>query len=874
MHRFLFIPIIFALSGCGGSEDAGGNGGNSNSGNTGNNGVQSINAQDMIKFLKPATPATLSLANYIELSSPTSNLRLRDVTPVLNESSPDYCSEYYTEGVTISINPTDVIGECVYLYTAEADGVTAEPSLMRVVFSNGETGPIRLAETTSIGQKVSIDLSRYIPAGYSLDTDSLLLLGAGTVRAVADADNEIEYTAGQSDGDAGVSRILVNMKSDTDNKVVIATIDVAVSEIGSNHAPLAFNFKYGDTITFVPGVQLEYQPVALGEEIVIDIAPYFNKGYLGSNDQKIEMKNDKGQYFYDENGDQINFYLEANGYTTTEVYRSGLTLVDPDKHPVQLIDVYSYNASVSPVQMDGEYTSTKFSFKSLMPGLNYVTYVLSDHNGGYATGIIEIRVLKEGSIVSKPWKSRLNTPDGKYLAPVDYATAIAENIRISGYTNEDGIDGPLGASTALFNYDEARYFCDKQGMELPTDSDIYYLKKNFPQGLYKSLDAYSETESSRNQKIGWPVTNHYWVQVPSNFSYVQVVSLVDYSRKNYDLSDYGNLQMAGAVCISRYKIASYRIINNSNNIYNAWASRLPHDSQYLRVIVNIVDYYGKPAYIKQALRTSQADHVRVYPIGKTNIDGDATVLLKSLVVEKNEKIRLISGLDVVDVEGLEFRDIPNYVRPKDNITTTDGRTTLCYYSSIDEMAAGINCNMSSSSTGDGFNFYTLSWRGLVTDSFFFDGKSAYRVWNNVIYNTQGFWGAALGPDYTDRYNILGAYTVSRTDPFNSKNPMLYDGQYYWVVNESKRKIEAYSRIVDLSRQQNMVKSVSMLGTSVNEAFVYDPIEKVYWRLNSYIPGKAAHLRSYKTIEDAASQANFIKEIPFSSTGGRTFTVVK
>ncbi|MGL6575699.1 hypothetical protein ACSZOD_22280 [Aeromonas hydrophila] len=78
-------------------------------------------------------------------------------------------------------------------------------------------------------------------------------------------------------------------------------------------------------------------------------------------------------------------------------------------------------------------------------------------------------------------------PALKYLAPVDYATAIAENIRISGYTNEDGIDGPLGASTALFNYDEARYFCDKQGMELPTDSDIYYLKKIFHKGYINPL---------------------------------------------------------------------------------------------------------------------------------------------------------------------------------------------------------------------------------------------------------------------------------------------------------------------------------------------------------------------------------------------------
>lgn len=104
--------------------------------------------------------------------------------------------------------------------------------------------------------------------------------------------------------------------------------------------------------------------------------------------------------------------MDIDGASTTDIYRRGLYLIEPDKQPVQLIDVYSYNAVVGPVQSVGEFTSTKFSFKSNVPGLNYVTYVLSDHNGGYATGIVAINV---GTPV--PWKAQLGAAKNTFLAP-------------------------------------------------------------------------------------------------------------------------------------------------------------------------------------------------------------------------------------------------------------------------------------------------------------------------------------------------------------------------------------------------------------------------------------------------------------------------
>jgi hypothetical protein len=497
---FLFSLL---LGGCGGGEiSSDGSGGNNEDTDGGN--VHSINTQDIVKFSSLGRELRLPLNDYIEISSSSSNLRLRQFAPILNASRQRYCENYKVDGLNLSFYSTETVGECVYEYTVEADGATSELALIRIVFSAEETGLVRLSETTSIGQTISINLGSAIPDDFYIDKNSFIVLGSGTVQAKELEAHIINYTAGEYEGDAGVSRVLLNLRKGGSDTVIAVTIDIAVSENNINHAPLAFNFRYGDVGTFYPGRQLDYINIPLGETVVIDIAPYFNKGYLDGNDNKIEMKNSKGEYFFDEAGNKINFYMDIDGASTTDIYRRGLYLIEPDKQPVQLIDVYSYNAVVGPVQSVGEFTSTKFSFKSNVPGLNYVTYVLSDHNGGYATGIVAINV---GTPV--PWKAQLGAAKNTFLAPLEYGLILQQNISHAGASNEDGVNGPIGFSTALYTYNQALALCSSCGLDLPTASDIAGLKVDFPAGLYSSLDKYAVDINARNEKISWPASSYY-----------------------------------------------------------------------------------------------------------------------------------------------------------------------------------------------------------------------------------------------------------------------------------------------------------------------------------------------------------------------------
>lgn len=871
MYRLSSILMLFALSGCGGSDDASSNSNNSN--NSGNNSVQSINAQDVIKFSKPDTTLEFSLHDYIELSSPSSNVKLSSMIPVLSASSPHYCREYGYEGLSITINATEMLGECVYEYTVEADGISADPSLMRVVFSSGETGPIRIAATTSIGDSITIDVSDYIPVGYSLDKDSLLLLGPGSVMTEISGNNQLKYTAGDYEGDAGIARILFNMKGDTNDKIIVATVDVAVSENGVNHAPIASNFRYGNVSSFTSGQQLDYKSVGFGDSVVIDIAPYFNKDYLDSSDRKIEMVNDQGEYFYDDNGNKINFYLEQDGDTTTNVYRPGLTLIDPDKHPVQLIDVYSYNAMVSPVQLNGEYTSTKFSFKSLKAGLNYVTYVLSDHNGGYATGIIEINVLSAGTVETKPWAGFLNTPIGRFSSPVDTLSAVEKNFSYTDSSVEDGINGPIGMSTPLFTYEQARLFCNQQDLELPTKSEVTKLKSYFPMGLYKSLNAYADDPAARSKEIGWPTTSSYWIDNGD----VSVTSKSTIWAYMYDftigsmLNSYAITRPSAVTCISRYLLD--RAVVPTTKTY-----RLPHGQSTAKVIIYGKDYAGSPA-VGALVTASGGPSVKIRamenalsPMLRLGNDGGGMFYVGSNLPSNNTEITFKHALSKLVAKNIVFLDVPKYVRAQRNLTQNVNTTLtfLCYYNTIESMADG-RCPLgeySSSSIPD--------WDGVGYSSFFYDGEYAYRKLGNAIYGARDFGRigkeSSASYDYANYYGVK--YDLARADALVDKNPIFYDYQYFWVVNDKKMILEAYSRVSDIAKQINIKKTIPIEGSDVNEPFVYDPIEKVYWRANSYIEGKQRQLRSYQRIEDAAAQVNYLKEVPFSTNGGYTFTILK
>ena len=847
MKRYLIYSSIMLvlLSGCGGGDDGnGGNGGNGGSGN----GAITIFTQYIMRVYNPQKEMKLSLDSYVELSSPASDLKLKDIHQIGQESSPYYCSNYSSDALSISIEPAGETGECIYEYSMEAAGVISESALIRVGFSRVETGAVRLSATTSLGELVSINIADSIPSGYYMDKQSIVLLGSGTA-APSDLANVIDYSAGKNADDAGISRIIFNFKNDTDASVILATIDVSVSEDTTNHSPLAFNFRYGNPSSFHAGSQLENINVPLGESVVIDISPYFNAGYLDSKGNKIEMKNAKGEYFYDENDNKINFFMTADDTTTTDVYSAGLRLIDPDKHPLQLIDVYSYNATASPVQVGDDFTSTKFSFKSSIPGLNYVTYVLSDHFGGYATGIIEINVG-----VPAPWKAQLRTAKVVYFAPLEYSNVLQQNISHAGSSLEDGVNGPEGFSTALYTYNQAVTLCASYGLELPTDADIAALKTDFPSGLYSSLDKFSVDADAKLEKVSWPASSYYWAKSAATGA-SNVYSMADYNSRSVTITNED--ERFAATCIAKGVVQSVTI--EKNNAY-----RLPYSlGDGAVVMVKVADNQGAPiSGVKVLTSVDSYTLSNATNNGITNANGEARFTISSIIARDNTPLRFTVGLSSMSNEAVKFLDLPRYVRT--GTWRDDGSkpyAPLCFYDTIQLMAEG-DCSKATLKR-DGL------WWGASYDSYFVDKFYVYRIESTDLYRARSFSGAA-NPKVMPASEYYGKYSLSRSDTYRSFNPILYDGKYYWLVNEKQKRVEAYSKIDDMVKQVNMVKSATMVG-SVNLAFVYDQISGLYWRTTGVWVGQFDNLRSYKTIEDAASMINFIDEVPFYNLGGNNTT---
>ena len=169
---------------------------------------------------------------------------------------------------------------------------------------------------------------------------------------------------------------------------------------------------------------------------------------------------------------------------------------DPDGDPLQLTDVYAYNANVAVTDPLDVY-NTKFNFSASKPGVYNVTYYVSDHRGGFAVAIVRIVV----SELPLPWSDIVITNGEHYTAPWEQRAADASKVFYQGVQNEV-IDG-TNYSLALFDHATAEALCLSRGMLLPTNEQLT--------NLYDERPDIDVTDH-------WPVTINYWAssQEPSS----------------------------------------------------------------------------------------------------------------------------------------------------------------------------------------------------------------------------------------------------------------------------------------------------------------------------------------------------------------------
>ncbi|WP_152557151.1 adhesion domain-containing protein, partial [Photobacterium sanctipauli] len=187
---------------------------------------------------------------------------------------------------------------------------------------------------------------------------------------------------------------------------------------------------------------------------------------------------------------------EADNFNGPEDLTSGTRIVidvakhirDPDGDPLQLTDVYAFNADVGSVAPN-DVTNTQFYFEAEKAGDYDVSYYVTDHRGGWAVGVVHISIAGPG----KPWDDIILSDGEHYTAPWEKVSADAYEIPYQG-TVEETIEGE-NYTVTLFNYDTAESLCRTRGMEMPTVELLHKL--------------YQE-RGDVNNSDGWPVAKRYW----------------------------------------------------------------------------------------------------------------------------------------------------------------------------------------------------------------------------------------------------------------------------------------------------------------------------------------------------------------------------
>lgn len=264
--------------------------------------------------------------------------------------------------------------------------------------------------------------------------------------------------------EAGITRVLYEMKDDTGG-ISLGSIDIAVSQ-GINTAPTASNFSFPVTP----------QVIKPGEETLIDIKSYIS---------------------------------------------------DPDGDAVQLYDVHSFNGFAT-VASPEDVSNTKIRFKSFVPGTFYVTYTITDHHSGFATGIIAVSVENYYSDIE------LLDTSVVYMAPLSSSQAGFLALNYQSFLENDipGSNGQFGA--AGFSYYSAKGFCDARGARLPTLDELLQLKK------------------SARLKGYWPTKRNYWSSAPT---------ILDITYKSIDMLSVSD----SPIDLFTHEYAYVTCVNDSEN---------------------------------------------------------------------------------------------------------------------------------------------------------------------------------------------------------------------------------------------------------------------------------------------------------------------
>ncbi len=380
-----------------------------------------LSADNTIDSITNGLESYISLEDKIHASS---SVGYNTVSEVVLLSAQPACRDINVYPSGYSVNSTGYIGTCVYEYTVEntIDSTARAVAYSTTIVQDDVTGSVEQFEAIAETEEANQPLSINLSEKLlGQIPDGYSLSSTMTNLGVGSASLDINnQTITFISDEPGYSQIIYSYASETEVK--IGSINIAVS-VELNTAPIAPDIDYS--------ADMSTETVNINTEVIINLGPYIS---------------------------------------------------DPDGEPLQLIYVDSWYASVVPFDLSDE-NNTKFTFNTVRAGEHFVTYAISDHNGGYDIGQIRIEVYDPESAAS--WG---NIQQGLQLfyGPLTHAEAFGQGVMDTS-TNFD-----QNRTVSTFHYADAKNSCKSKG-GLPSEvqlQELYYLNKPESQG--------------------WPVVLNYW----------------------------------------------------------------------------------------------------------------------------------------------------------------------------------------------------------------------------------------------------------------------------------------------------------------------------------------------------------------------------
>ncbi|MGF1903080.1 hypothetical protein [Aliivibrio sifiae] len=165
---------------------------------------------------------------------------------------------------------------------------------------------------------------------------------------------------------------------------------------------------------------------------------------------------------------------------------------------IQLVSIDDFNSSSS-LFAPTDINNTQFYFNASVPGSHDVAYTVSDHMGGYSTGLVHINVEPDFSLI-QDWEDIVTydpfiNSDIRFFAPMTKVYADYVNANYTETNIEDGTYGENGAEVVQMSLEQARNYCKTRGGRLP---------------LTRELNTLFTTEGNLYLQHNWPTSQAYW----------------------------------------------------------------------------------------------------------------------------------------------------------------------------------------------------------------------------------------------------------------------------------------------------------------------------------------------------------------------------